>query len=307
MKKASIDIGSNTTLLLAGEFDNGELVEEFNESVVTALGKDLDKNKFFCEESMNETRNALTHYVNLLKNSGYSLSDVIVTATEASRVATNAEEFYKSVSKDLGLKFNIISSQGEAYYTAKGVAFGASDEEDELIIMDIGGASTEFVKLSLSPFNIKESISLPVGVVRANDWISENILDQKLKSIFEEFNISSFKSSVLVGVAGTLTSIAGIKNKLKVYDKKKVHGEELALDEILKIKSELENYSSEEILNEYPFLGKRAKVIVSGLDLVSKIGIMLDVDKFKVSSYGLRYGTLTEGVIDGRYLTRVIE
>ena len=101
MKRATIDIGSNSVLLLAGTMENGLLTEVLNESRITSLGKNLDIAKMFNPESMEATFTALKDYKTLLESNGFLVAQTIVTATEALRVAKNAEDFFQKIKNEL--------------------------------------------------------------------------------------------------------------------------------------------------------------------------------------------------------------
>jgi len=110
LKRATIDIGSNTILLLAAELDSKKIVREvLNCSEVTALGKNLDKTKAFAQESMQESFRALTSYKQKLAEVGIEPQEVIVTATEASRVAQNSQDFFEKIKQEIGFGVTIIS------------------------------------------------------------------------------------------------------------------------------------------------------------------------------------------------------
>src|SRR5690606_2456866 len=182
MMRASIDIGSNSVLLLIAEVnDDGTLKEIANESRVTALGKGLSSTGQFAEETMKETYLVIKEYVHLAEDIGIEAEKIIVTATEASRVAKNAPEFYERVTSKLGISVLIISGEGEAYYTALGVCRMAKCE-DTISIVDIGGASTEIMRVRSHPFKVMKSLSLPIGSVRASDWMSEGKLVTELRT-----------------------------------------------------------------------------------------------------------------------------
>ncbi|CAN0020072.1 unnamed protein product, partial [Chrysoparadoxa australica] len=123
LKRASIDIGSNTVLLLAAEIsEQGEIQKELaNESRVTSLGKDLDKTGVFRQESMDDTYSAFVDYKKILNKLGITSENTIVTATEASRVAKNARPFLDKLESDFDVKIHLISGEGEAFYTSYGV------------------------------------------------------------------------------------------------------------------------------------------------------------------------------------------
>ncbi len=301
MKRASIDIGSNTTLLLIGDVQDGILSELENESRVTGLGRELDKNKLFLNVAMEDTFSALSEYVEIIDGHGIERKTVIMTATEASRVAANAKDFFKKVADELGLQVTIINAQGEAFYTAYGVICGSDTNIDELTIMDIGGASTEFIKVKSTPFEVKDSISLPFGSVRATDWINEGCFDQRMESIIGDSRLADFETKHLFCVAGSMTSLGGMIKGLKEFDPTEVNGTKINYNEFLKFKEKINQATPEILASKYPFLGKRARSIVGGARLGEKVGDMLGIETFEISTLGLRYGTLYAGGIDERF------
>ncbi len=304
MMRASIDIGSNTTLLLIGEIVDGKLNEVENESRVTGLGRELDKNKSFLDISMEDTFSALSEYVELIDKHGIDRKRVVMTATEASRVASNAREFYERVEKELDLKVILINGEGEAFYTAYGVITGSDSDIDELTIMDIGGASTEFIKVKTNPFDIKDSISLPFGSVRATDWITEGSFDSKMDSVIKESRLNDFATKHLFCVAGSMTSLGGMIKGLKEFDANEVNGTKISFTEFLEFKEKINQATPEILTTKYPFLGKRARSIVGGARLGEKVGNFLGIETFEISTLGLRYGTIYAGGIDERFRTR---
>lgn len=304
MKRASIDIGSNTTLLLIGDVESWVLNELENESRVTGLGRELDKNKAFLDLAMQETYQALSEYVEIIDRHGIKRSDVIMTATEASRVATNAQDFYKRVSENLGLSVSLINGDGEAFYTAYGVICGSDTKVAELTIMDIGGASTEFIKVKSEPFEVCDSISLPFGSVRATDWISQGCFDSKMNAIIGESRLSEFKTKHLFCVAGSMTSLGGMIKGLKEFNPTEVNGTKISFSEFLGFKNKINEATPDKLVEEYPFLGKRARSIAGGARLGEKVGSVLGIETFEISTLGLRYGTLYAGGIDERFRTR---
>jgi exopolyphosphatase/guanosine-5'-triphosphate,3'-diphosphate pyrophosphatase len=176
--RASIDIGSNSILLLVGEFDGSTYKEIRNESNVTTLGRDLDKTGLFHSESMSDSFDVLLEYSNIAKECGVKPENIIATATEASRVAKNAPEFFREVYVKTGINVQIITPAAEAYYSTKGIMFNSEFNEDQICVMDIGGASTEIIKLSTKSNKILKDFSMPMGAVRITNWLEDGCFDQ---------------------------------------------------------------------------------------------------------------------------------
>ena len=302
--KASIDIGSNSILLLLIESDSGAIKILENESNITGLGRDLDKNGIFIDEAMADSFNVLKEYRERCESHGLSADQIIATATEASRVAANAGEFYKKIYEELGITVQIITGDGEAYYSSKGILFDKKIKDEIITIMDIGGASTELIKINTSSGQIIEAFSMPVGVVRINNWRAQGLYKSKTDEIFENYKekINKVLTDKLYCVAGTMTSVGNIYLNNKEFVEHEVNGVEFDVKTLDSFKLRFKDYSSEALLEEFPFLGKRSKTIYSGIllaiDLIQKLG----VNDIYVSTYGLRYGTIFESKIKDEYV-----
>ncbi|MFA6237419.1 MAG: hypothetical protein WC635_08850 [Bacteriovorax sp.] len=303
MIRASIDIGSNSVLLLVADIDplTRKISKEIlNLSYITSLGKDLDKTKQFSSDSMKATYEALSNYKLQLEKIKLNTRDVIVTATEASRVATNAAEFYHKIKSELGFSVTLISPKGEAHYTALGITAGIDLDETELVIMDMGGASTELIRVQINPFTILSTISLPVGSVRATDWQKALIFDDKMKSLMNQ-DLSNFVTESLVCVAGSMTSLAAMFMGQKEYDDKKIEGLTISFNSFKAFSEDLQKTNVDSLQLLFPHLGKRAPMVAAASTVAKIIGEKLKIDNMKISTRGLRYGTLIQGEIDGQF------
>lgn len=302
MRRASIDIGSNSVLLLAVEVTAEGIIENeiLNESFITSLGKDLDITNKFHPDSMKATYDALCEYKKLLDTINFPIFEVIATATEASRVSTNSREFFKKIKDELGFNIQIISSDGEAYYTALGVVSSLGKSEGRIVIMDIGGASTELIQVETSPFKILKSVSLPVGSVRAADWKNSGEFETKISEILN-LDLSDYQTDTLVCVAGSMTALASIYLGQKEYKDDKVEGMKISFKSFQDFAKDLRNTSIDNLLLLFPFLGKRAPMVGAGSHVAELIGNSLKIDTIKISTRGLRYGTVITGGIDEQY------
>lgn len=301
MRRAAIDIGSNSILLFIGDIDGKNIHEVYDEARVTGLGKDLDKTKCFTEESMSVSREVLCDYARILGEHGVEPDQAIVTATEASRVAQNAQDFFLEIEKLTSLKVKTISGEGEAFYTSLGVLQGLREKRDPLIVLDIGGASTELINLD-SHGRIRTSVSLAMGSVRATDWLVSSEFERMTEQAMSACqNYSEYEAEDLVCVAGTMTSIGAMIKGLNEYDGKIVHTMTISRDSLILLINELSSLKVDEILDRYPFLGKRAKTILGGALIAKIVAEKLNVNKFEISTYGLRHGVVFSGGIDEKF------
>ncbi len=302
--RASIDIGSNSVLLLIADMTNGKFQEIMKDSHITSLGKELDKNKVFHPESMDATFEAIKAYAEECDKLSIPRESILATATEASRVAQNSKEFFNKIEIELGVTVLTINAQAEAFFSTKGILFNSKFDTDVITIMDIGGASTELIKVNTKNFNILETISMPVGAVRAGQWLDDGLFVQNLQKIFLDFrnDIDKFHSKKLYCVAGTVTSLGNMHLQRTEFVEDDVHGLVLKAEDIDTLFKKFSDHKPEEFLNLFPFLKKRSLSIRGGLHLVYHIIHRLKVQHLTISTYGLRYGTILEGKIKKEFI-----
>ena len=302
--RASIDIGSNSVLLLVADVSNGNFTEISKRSEITQLGKELDKNKLFHPESMDATYAAIQSYIADCSKFGISPDSIIASATEASRIAQNAKEFFDRIQNELKLTILTINPLGEAYYSTKGILFNSKFSSDIITVMDIGGASTELIKVNTKTFQILETISMPVGSVRASQWLDDKLFVQNLQKIFLDFrnDLDKFQSRELYCVAGTITSLGNMHLKRKEFIENDIHGLMIKAEDLDSLFKQFSDWEPDQFLAEFPFLQKRSKSIRGGLHLVYHLIHRLLVKEITISTYGLRYGTLLEGKIKKEFI-----
>jgi exopolyphosphatase/guanosine-5'-triphosphate,3'-diphosphate pyrophosphatase len=170
--------------------------------------------------------------------------------------------------------------------------------------MDIGGASTELIKVNTKTFNILETISMPVGSVRATQWLDENLFVQNLQKVFTDFrnDIDKFQCKELYCVAGTVTSLGNMHLKRQEFVEDDVHGLLLKSEDIDVLFKKYSHTEPGDFLEQFPFLQKRSNSIRGGLHLVYHIVHRLLVKEMTISTYGLRFGTILEGKIKKDFL-----
>lgn len=304
MKRATIDIGSNSILLLIAEMSSDGIHVLENHSHVTGLGRDLDKNGKFLEVAMDESFEVLKAYKDICVDNGIHTSDVIVTATEASRVASNANAFIDRVKSELDFKIIVLTGDGEAYYSTAGILIDKNINAEKITIMDIGGASTELICVNTKTKEIETSFSMPVGAVRMNNWKEELVLDKKLSEVFSKYSsdIGKVVTDKLYCVAGTMTSVGNIYLGHKDFVEQEVNGLEFTKNDLVSLRNKHASKSIEKMLEMYPFLGKRAKTIHSGIELALAIMEKVGNNDIYISTYGLRFGTLLMGEVKNEFI-----
>lgn len=311
--KAAIDIGTNSVLLLIAEVQNNAIKTIHREEQRTPrIGKGVDANGNIDAAATHRLVNVLLEYKSIIKSEYPACKEIIVTATSAVRDANNKEVLLNQVKDETGLEIQILSGDEEANYTYRGALAMAdvvgnkskdsSPQKEELIIMDIGGGSTE-----LASGNEKELIdfhSYNMGCVRFTERYFENNPPLKkeiencrlnAKKYFKDRTFNFTAATKPIGVAGTLTTLAALHLNLKNYDAKKVNGyviEPSTLHNTIKLFSELTN---EEILSKYgSLIDGREDVFLAGLIILEQFLEFYNFDSIIISTGGIRHGALLQ-------------
>jgi len=227
----------------------------------------------------------------------FQVDRVRIVGTSALRDVENSYLLTEKI-KDLGLKLEIISGEKEAKLNYLGAV---SNLEDNFLLVDIGGGSTEFIWSNSSEINFK---SLDVGCVR----MTEKFISDPNKKV-SSTEINEIKSHVdnllskeleldkdfkVKGVGGTITTVAAVKLALEVYDSSKIENLKLKYSELKKIRDRLKDLKLKERKKVKGLQPKRADIIVSGLIILMTIMKHINSQELYVSDHDLLYGLLKE-------------
>jgi len=296
MKYASIDVGTNTVLLMVAE--TKEKIEEiYDTATITRLGEGLKQTGNLSTEAMERTLNALRRYRAIADKN--QVQDVLCVGTAALREAKNRDVFLELVNKELCFPIRVISEHDEAFYTYLSVRQNFTDDTERVIIIDIGGGSTEIIYGNRE--NFIDFISLPVGSVKLTEMFIQHdpplddeirLLRDFLKSILK----LPFGKGILsvVGTAGTVTTFGSIAIGLCQWDKKQIHGLRLSLQRIDNVVYQLANMALCE-RNTLPGMEKgREDIILQGIILLQETMRYLGAEELMIDANGVRHGVLCE-------------
>ncbi|WP_078811188.1 Ppx/GppA phosphatase family protein [Selenihalanaerobacter shriftii] len=293
-RMAAIDIGTNSTRLLIGRLlETGQIRPLVTELRTTRLGDGVDASRSLKGEAMNRVIKALKEYKELINQQ--KLDKVRVVATSAVRDSSNQREFIKKVKIETGLEVDVISGEEEAELSYLGVIKGLSNSLlDANLVIDIGGGSTEFIFGSKN--EIKERRSIDVGAVRMTEKFEEveqrrDLIVRELFSITERFQN---KSKILLGVGGTITTLAAIDQNLAIYNRNKVHGYSLGFPTVKKIFLDLKAKTISERKKVTGLQPKRADIIVAGIQILLEIMERLGKKEVVVSESDILDGIIYE-------------
>lgn len=292
---AAIDVGTNSVLLLVAERDPlGRLVAVDEALEMTRLGEGVDRTGRLGERALRETVAAVERFAARARALG--AEGLAVVATSAARDASNGADFLAAIRKATGVDAEILSGEEEAALTFRS-AF-ADFGPGPVVALDIGGGSTEVIFGRGAEVGFSRSFDL--GAVRLTERCIRSdppgpeelrCVEQTVTEAFREVPAPE-PGAVLVGLAGTVTTLCAIHLGLERYDARRVHGARLTLDEVRALEKRLSALPLEERMRLPGLPPRRADVIVAGAMLLRIAMERLGFDEVIVSDKGVRWGLL---------------
>lgn len=285
MRIGVIDIGTNSVRLLVTEAAGNSLQVIGSGLISTRLGAGVAVSRLLSIQAMDRTTAALLQF---MTDAAYYKADrVMAVATSAVRDAANRVDFLNRVQAATGLAVQVLDGAAEARMSYLGVVRGSDIPLDKALVIDVGGGSTEFIWRSGTGDIICRSSQ--VGAVR----MTEGGHDRKaiisiLNPVFAEIAAVNLRS--LVGVGGTVTTLAAIAQVLEPYDREKVHGFYLSKEIVTDIMMDLTvktPAARRQIIGLQP---ARADIILAGVQIVKVILEELDLPGIMVSETDIMYG-----------------
>jgi exopolyphosphatase/guanosine-5'-triphosphate,3'-diphosphate pyrophosphatase len=297
---SAIDIGTNTVLLLVAETEGNSIQVIHEEQRIPRLGKGVDAGKTLQTESTSRVMTALAEYHDILQIKYPDALPPVITATSAVRDATNREDFLSKVHEKFGWKVRLLSGSEEADCTYFGSISTLSLTEGERVaVIDIGGGSTEIAVGTSEKLEFAQSLDM--GSVRFTERFFSSNPPADLEKIAAQKEVNRLLNTLklpddisrVIGVAGTVTSVAAIESGLSEYDASRINGMVLSLDTIETYLNKFSTTSADEIEHENPvFLKGRGDLIAAGLLILKSFISYAGKDKLTVSTGGIRHGAI---------------
>jgi exopolyphosphatase/guanosine-5'-triphosphate,3'-diphosphate pyrophosphatase len=278
MRVAAIDCGTNSIRLLIADVVDDRLEDLERTMRIVRLGEGTDRTGRLSEAALGRTFAAVSEYGELI--SSHQVDAVRFVATSASRDAENAAEFQAGVQDRLGVLPEVITGAEEARLSFDGATRQLrQDVPGPYLVADIGGGSTELVHGDAEP---DSAASMDVGCVRLTERhfaadppsaaqveaaISD--IDSALSVVAESVPLTA--PAQLVGLAGSVTTVAALSLGLPSYDPRAIHGSRVSRDEVDRITAELLRANHERRL-AYPVMHPgRADVIIGGALVLDRL------------------------------------
>lgn len=294
IRKAVIDLGTNTFNLLIAEIDRDRLDYIYSEKVPVLLGMGGINEGFIAEDAMERAKCALNQFKLKCEEKNVELIQGI--GTSALRGANNASELVDYASKELKISIKIISGQEEARLIYKGVKW-CHPIHYPILIMDIGGGSTEFIHADKAGMIGAESLDIGVSRIyqlldKPLEYSQEHIqqINDYLEAQKSDF-FDSFNSSILVGSSGSFETIFEMIHKMNFPTTG--HSFELPLDQVLEKLDWLISSTLEERMNNEWIVSIRKKMMPIAAIKMKWIIQMMNIQRIYVSPYSLKEGVFS--------------
>jgi len=286
---AAIDLGTNSTRLLVADIDGDQLDEVVRRLTITRLGEGVDRRRRLLPVPIARVRNCLTDYRREIESHGAART--LAIATSAVRDAENGEAFLGEIEWGYGFETRLLDGAEEAAMMVRGVTAGKPQVADMLFV-DIGGGSTELVLGS--EMGARASTSLDVGCVRVTERFLASdpptMAELAAAAEYVRLLLPPYEARSVVGVAGTVTTLATLDLGLEEYDPLQTHGHRISRSVVARELMRLAAMPLAERLHVPGIEPGRAPVIVAGLLVLREIMDTYVLPEIEVSETDILHG-----------------
>lgn len=312
-RRAVIDVGTNSVKLLVADVDGRQIEPLLEDSRQTRLGRGFYETHRLLPVAIAQTALAVGEFSRAAKKLGASSLRVI--ATSAARDAQNAHELAVAVEKASGWKLEVISGEQEAEWTFRGAMTNPKLSREPVLLLDVGGGSTEFILGQDDKIHFRHSY--PLGAVRLMEkiphsdpprpeertaccgWLKKFLearvreaLDPALKREVEQH--AQHHAVRLVGVGGTASVLTRIENGMDDYDRERIEATRLSAKKVRDWSERLWGVSLEERRKITGMPRERADVLLTGVLIYEAVMEAFGFNELRVSTRGLRFATVMD-------------
>jgi exopolyphosphatase / guanosine-5'-triphosphate,3'-diphosphate pyrophosphatase len=302
--RAVIDVGTNSVKLLVAVVD-GKVVRPLDEvSEQTRLGQGFYESHILQHGPITATAAAVAAFARQAET--WKPASLTVIATSAARDAVNRDELLSAISRECGLPVSVISGEEEAELAFHGVATDPALAESDLLVVDVGGGSTEFIfgscgvrsfgrSFSLGTVRLLEKIAIsdPPRSEEYDEAVSETraILENQVKPVLAA-GAHNFNGVTFVATGGTSTILARIHRRLRSFSRELIDGAVLGPEDIKKVSRDLWRLPLAERKAVIGLPSNRADVILPGVVFFDQMLQVFGLDELRISTRGLRFAAL---------------
>jgi exopolyphosphatase/guanosine-5'-triphosphate,3'-diphosphate pyrophosphatase len=300
---AAVDCGTNSLRLLIADLGpDGGLVERERCTEIVRLGQGVDATGEFHPDALRRTFAVVAAYAERIRAAEVPVDRIHFVATSAARDARNRDEFFTGVLDRLGVMPDVISGDREARLSFTGALSGVRVTEEPVLVMDIGGGSTELI-VGSAVGTMTSAISLDIGSVRMTERFLEAgpptpeavaAATAYIDDLLDRSGVDFGSIRTWIGVAGTATTLAGVHLGLPQYDRARVHGLLLTSDQVADWARRLQSMTVEQIRALPSMHPGRADVITGGTLIASRVGARTSAPGMVVSETDILDGIALE-------------
>jgi exopolyphosphatase/guanosine-5'-triphosphate,3'-diphosphate pyrophosphatase len=298
MKLAALDVGTNTVLMLVVERSaDGQWHQLADWSRITRLGRGVDATGRLDPASAALTLDTVTEFAEKARALG--AAKILAVATAALRDSADGAAFVAQVQARSGIDLDVISGEAEAQLNWLSTVNGLKlDPAAKLLVVDIGGGSTELIRAQ--PGGALDLVSLQIGSVR----LTERHLHSDPPAAREAAELRlgidealatvrwNYQPDLMVGIAGTVTTVCAVALGMTSYDPERVHGHRLARADVLHVLAMVAGVPLEQRKKIAGVEAGRADVIIAGAAILERIMVHFKLDQVIVSDQGVRWGLI---------------
>jgi exopolyphosphatase / guanosine-5'-triphosphate,3'-diphosphate pyrophosphatase len=305
MRVAAIDCGTNSIRLLIADAVDGSLRDVHREMRIVRLGEGVDATGQFASQAIERTRGALTAYAELLRRQ--DVSKVRMVATSATRDAANRDVFFAMTADVLGAVIHgavaeVISGDEEARLSFNGAVGDMDSDAAPFVVVDLGGGSTEVV---LGEREMEAGYSADIGCVRLTERClhtdpptavevaaAREVVRERLGEALRVVPVE--RARTWVGVAGTMTTLAALAQRMTTYDPAAIHLSRVPFRDLLPVCDEIIGMTHDQRAALGPMHEGRVDVIGGGAIIVEELadafGSRAGIDELVVSEHDILDG-----------------
>lgn len=313
MKLSVIDLGYNSIKLVCYDVNSDGTFRAYDRrSIKTKIGSGLTESGYLSEVANRDTIESLRLFRDILSSD--DVKNILAVATSAVREAKNRNRFILDIYEKTGFSFRILSHKEESYYSWCGALHSTCISD--ALFFDLGGGSLELVHSQ--DFKIRNHVSLPLGALRmarslnqksegqGKKYVRKRLmkLEQRiLKSLPDRKQFAFSPDVTIVGVGGTLRTVAQYDQDLINYPLDRINNYKMKIEHIEGITEKLAGMSIDEITEIESIGSSRADTVVHGCSVILSLMRQLGFDSIVVSTEGLREGLVLSFVNDTGYLS----
>jgi exopolyphosphatase/guanosine-5'-triphosphate,3'-diphosphate pyrophosphatase len=307
MRRAVIDVGTNSVKLLVADVLGRDVRPVHEESRQTRLGHGFYETHRLQPESIARTAEAVWEFGEIARD--HHAATIRVIATSAARDAVNPTDLTMAIERASGLKTEIISGAREADWTFQGATTDAELSRRPLLLLDVGGGSTEFILGQGTEKHFAHSF--PLGTVRllekfphgdpptkselqsCRDWVAGFLLHE-VRPQLEPALQNEGREIQLAGTGGTTSILARIEKKMTGFDREQIESTVLTFDQVVAHRKHLWQLPLAKRKEIVGLPKQRADVILTGVLIYEAVMEEFGFERLRISTRGLRFAAVME-------------